>query len=148
MKRLLLASLLLGLIPTANAGVYYYPERNESGIKVICDDTLSLHRLRFDDGTEYALKGDGKRKYRNRKFATNKLTGRWANPKNIWCEYVGLSKDEMLPVLCRAGLKTDKGIWSDNKINNAIATIKWGENYPDNIQATAYKTCNYGGYLK
>ena len=54
----------------------------------------------------------------------------------------------MLLVLCQAGLKTDKGIWSDNKINNAIASIKFGENYPDNLKATAYKTCNYGGYLK
>ena len=148
MKRLLLASLLLGLIPSASAGVYYYPERNESGIKVICDDTFSLNRLRFNDGTEYALKGDGKGKYTNPKFPKNKLTGRWANPKNIWCEYVELSKEEMLPVLCQAGLKTDKGIWSDNKINNAIASIKFGENYPDNLKATAYKTCNYGGYLK
>jgi len=148
MKGLLLLPLLFSLIPTANAGVYYYPERNESGIKVICDDTLSLHRLRFNDGTEYALKGDGKRKYRNPKFPKNKLTGRWANTKNIWCEYVELSKEEMLPVLCKAGLKRDKGIWSDDKINNAIASIKWGENYPDNLQATAYKTCNYGGYLK
>ena len=148
MKRLLFLPLLLGLVPSTNAGVYYYPERNESGIKVICDDTLSLHRLRFNDGTEYALRGDGKRKYKNPKFSKNKLTGRWANPKNIWCEYVGLSKDEMLPVLCQVGLKTDKGIWSDNKINNAIASIKFGENYPDNLKATAYKTCNYGGYLK
>ena len=72
MKRLLLASLLLGLIPSASAGVYYYPERNESGIKVICDDTYSLHRLRFNDGTEYALKGDGKGKYTNPKFPKNK----------------------------------------------------------------------------
>ena len=148
MKGLLLLPLLFSLIPTANAGVYYYPERNESGIKVICDDTLSLLRLRFNDGAEYALKGDGKRKYRNPKFPKDKLTGRWANRKNIWCEYVELSKEEMLPVLCKAGLKTDKGIWSDDKINNAIASIKWGENYPDNLQATAYKTCNSGGYLK
>ena len=148
MKNLLLFLFIVGLIPSANAGVYYYPERNESGIKVICDDTLSLHRLRFNDGTEYALKGDGKRKYKNPKFSKNKLPGRWANPKNIWCEYVGLSKDEMLQVLCQAGLKTDNGIWSDNKINNAIASIKFGKTYPDNLQATAYKTCNYGGYLK
>ena len=57
------------------------------------------------------------------------------------------SEDKALSVLCKIGLNADGGIWKNNNINNAIATIKWGENYPDNVQATAYKTCNFGGYL-
>ena len=58
------------------------------------------------------------------------------------------SEDEALSALCKIGLNADGGIWKNKNINTAIATIKWGENYPDNIQATAYKTCNSGGYLK
>ena len=57
------------------------------------------------------------------------------------------SEDKALSALCKIGLNADGGIWKNKDINAAIATIKWGENYPDNIQATAYKTCNYGGYL-
>ena len=58
------------------------------------------------------------------------------------------SEDEALSALCKIGLNADGGIWKNKDINAAIATIKWCNNYPDNIQATAYKTCNYGGYLK
>ena len=58
------------------------------------------------------------------------------------------SEDEALSALCKIGLNADGGIWKNKDINAAIATIKWGNNYPDNIQATAYKTCNSGGYLK
>ena len=57
------------------------------------------------------------------------------------------SEDEALSALCKIGLNADGGIWKNRDINAAIATIKWGNNYPDNIQATAYKTCNSGGYL-
>ena len=57
------------------------------------------------------------------------------------------SEDKALLALCKIGLNADGGIWKNKDINAAIATIKWGENYPDNVQATAYKTCNYGGYL-
>ena len=58
------------------------------------------------------------------------------------------SEDKALSALCKIGLNADGGIWKNKDINAAIATIKWGNNYPDNIQATAYKTCNSGGYLK
>ena len=57
------------------------------------------------------------------------------------------SEDKALSALCKIGLNADGGIWKNRDINAAIATIKWGNNYPDNIQTTAYKTCNYGGYL-
>ena len=57
------------------------------------------------------------------------------------------SEDKALSALCKIGLNADGGIWKNKNINAAIATIKWGENYPDNLKATAYKTCNFGGYL-
>ena len=37
--------------------------------------------------------------------------------------------------------------WCNDDINAAIASIKWGPKWSDGSQATAYKTCNYGGYL-
>ena len=52
-----------------------------------------------------------------------------------------------LKALCPIGLKVG-GIWGDDNINGAIATIDSGKNWPDNAGATAYKLCNYGGYLK
>ena len=57
------------------------------------------------------------------------------------------SEDKALSALCKIGLNADGGIWKNKDINAAIATIKFGENWPDKSQATAYKTCNYGGYL-
>ena len=42
MKRLLLAPLLLGLIPSANAGIYIYPFFNE-GVEVRCADNEPKH---------------------------------------------------------------------------------------------------------
>ena len=58
------------------------------------------------------------------------------------------SEDEALSALCKIGLNADGGIWKNQNINAAISTIKFGDNWPDNVQATAYKTCNAGGYLK
>ena len=58
------------------------------------------------------------------------------------------SDDEALSVLCKIGLNADGGIWKNKEINAAISIIKWGNYWPDNVQATAYKTCNSGGYLK
>ena len=44
MKRLLILPLLFGLIPTAYAGVYYYPNYSEkSGVKVVCADGQAKH---------------------------------------------------------------------------------------------------------
>ena len=44
MKRLLLAPFLLGLIPSANARVYYYPNYLEKGgVKVVCADGTITH---------------------------------------------------------------------------------------------------------
>lgn len=79
------------------------------------------------------------------------LTILFLNPINadsLSKETLTESEDKALSALCKIGLNADGGIWKNRDINAAIATIKWGENYPDNIQATAYKTCNSGGYLK
>ena len=51
MKRLLLAPFLLGLIPTANAGVYYYPNHSEKGgVKVVCADGQANHIVELKAG--------------------------------------------------------------------------------------------------
>ncbi len=60
-----------------------------------------------------------------------------------------LTNDEeaALRALCTAGLKANGGIWSSERINAAIATLAFGRDWPDDAQATAYKTCNARGYL-
>ena len=70
------------------------------------------------------------------------------NAESVLKKNLTESEDKALSALCKIGLNADGGIWKNKDINAAIATIKWGNNYPDNIQATAYKTCNSGGYLK
>ena len=57
------------------------------------------------------------------------------------------SEQEALKALCKIGLNADGGIWDNKDINASIASIKFGTNWPDRPQATAYKTCNKGGYL-
>ena len=69
------------------------------------------------------------------------------NAESVSKKILTESEDKALSALCKIGLNADGGIWKNKNINAAIATIKWGENYPDTLQATAYKTCNYGGYL-
>ena len=44
MKRLLFISLLLGLIPKANAGIYIYPFFNK-GVEVRCADNEPKHLI-------------------------------------------------------------------------------------------------------
>ena len=58
------------------------------------------------------------------------------------------SERQALKALCKIGC--DAALprkWGNEDINAAIASIKWGEHWPDRNQATAYKTCNWGGYL-
>jgi hypothetical protein len=57
------------------------------------------------------------------------------------------AENQALRTLCPIGLKAD-GIWGNERINAAIATIGFGSKWPDNAQATAYKLCNEGGYLR
>ena len=63
MKRLLLAPLLLGLIPSANAGIYIYPFFNK-GIEVRCADNEPKHLISFKAGRVMKFGDDGEEEYR------------------------------------------------------------------------------------
>ena len=67
MKNLLLLQLLLGLIPSTNAGFYYYPNYQKSGIKVNFADGKPNHIVELKEGKIVTLKGHGKRKYNFRR---------------------------------------------------------------------------------
>ena len=58
------------------------------------------------------------------------------------------SEQKALKALCKIGLNADGGIWKNEDINAAISSIKFGTNWPDRPQASAYKTCYRGGYLE
>ena len=58
------------------------------------------------------------------------------------------AEQEALKALCKIGC--DAALprkWGNEDINAAIASIKWGTHWPDGAQATAYKTCDRGGFL-
>tara|TARA_Y100001970_G_C14013912_1_gene739952 strand:+ start:329 stop:712 length:384 start_codon:yes stop_codon:yes gene_type:complete len=63
MKRLLLLPFLLGLIPTANAGIYVYPFF-EKGIEVRCLDNKPKHLISFKAGRVMKFEDDGEEKYK------------------------------------------------------------------------------------
>ena len=63
MKSLVIATLLLGLIPSANAGVYYYPAF-QKGIVVHCANGLADHKIEFKAGRGIELIGHGDEEYK------------------------------------------------------------------------------------
>ena len=63
MKHLLLAPLLLGFIPTANAGIYIYPFFKK-GIEVRCSDNEPKHLISFKAGRVMKFEDYGEEKYR------------------------------------------------------------------------------------
>ena len=63
MKPLLLAQILLAFIPTANAGIYYYPAF-QKGIVVNCANGLADHIVEFKAGRGVKLTDNGDEKYR------------------------------------------------------------------------------------
>ena len=95
MKRLLLIPLLLGLIPSANAGVYYYPNYSEKGgVKVVCVDGQANHIVELKAGRTLQLEGHGEDKYKYPKLSMSWPYGRWANDKNISCFYKYLTEKQ------------------------------------------------------
>ena len=98
MKRLLLAPLLLGLIPSANAGIYIYPFFNE-GIEVRCADNEPKHLISFKAGRVMKFEDDGEEKY---KFPKTYLYPEKPNDKYLYfpsttgskCSYRNLTRNE------------------------------------------------------
>ena len=64
MKSLLLAPLLLGLIPSANSGIYIYPNFKK-GIEVRCADNEPKHLISFKAGRVMKSKEDSEENYRS-----------------------------------------------------------------------------------
>ena len=102
MKRLLFIPLLLGFIPSANAGVYYYLDYSDKGsIKVKCADGKANHLV--DAGwQEIQLEGHGESKYKNPEMSMEFPYGRWANPENNMCVYKYLSEDHDMSIRQRS----------------------------------------------
>ena len=63
MKRLLLIPLLVGLIPSANAGIYYHPFY-QNGVEIRCDDDEPRHAIFFKNGRAMLFEDDGDEKYK------------------------------------------------------------------------------------
>ena len=62
MKRLLLLPLLFGLIPSANASVYYIVNHGRINIEIRCEDGVAKHYVQHMEGGDIQtlkLKGDG-----------------------------------------------------------------------------------------
>lgn len=58
-----------------------------------------------------------------------------------------LAEENALKALCKIGLRAGgERAWGNDRINAAIASIAFGENWPDYASATAYKVCNFRGY--
>ena len=57
------------------------------------------------------------------------------------------ARHQALKALCPIGLSASGG-WGDININSAIATIEYGEEWPLRThKRTAFKVCDFGGYL-
>ena len=67
MKRLLFISLLLGLIPKANAGIYIYPFFNK-GVEVRCADNEPKHLISFKAGRVMKFEDYGDDKYKFQRY--------------------------------------------------------------------------------
>ena len=98
MKSLLLAPLLFGLIPSANAGIYIYPLFNK-GIEVRCLDNEPKHLILFKAGRVMKFKDYGDDKY---KFPdvylfpekTNKQYSYFPSTAGTKCSYRKLTRKE------------------------------------------------------
>ena len=98
MNRVLVTSLLLGLIPSANAGIYIYPFFNK-GIEVRCADNEPKHLISFKAGRVMKFEDHGEEQY---KFPKTYLYPEKPNDKYSYfpstagtkCSFRELSKKE------------------------------------------------------
>ena len=102
MKIILFVPFLLGLIPSANAGVYYYPNYQKGGILVKCADDKPNHIVELKEGRTIELKGHGRRKYKSPEMSMEFPYGRWGNAENKMCVYRFLKAEEQKDVIDKA----------------------------------------------
>ena len=98
MKRLLIAPLLLGLIPSANAGIYIYPNFKK-GIEVRCLDNEPKHLISFKAGSVMKFKDYGDDKYKFPEVylypeKTNNQYSYFPSTAGTKCSFRKLSKKE------------------------------------------------------
>ena len=98
MKSLLLAPLLLGLIPSANAGIYIYPNFKR-GIEVRCLDNEPKHLISFKAGRVMKFKDYGDDKYKFPEVylypkKTNKLYSYFPSTAGTKCSHRKLTRKE------------------------------------------------------
>ena len=96
MKRLLLAPLLLGLIPTANAGVVYMVKHGPINIEVRCQDGLAEHQIwHMDEKGKVQtlnLKGHGNEYFKNPEVIPSNI---YKSVEGTSCSSRQLSKKEI-----------------------------------------------------
>ena len=98
MRTFLLTSFLLGLIPSANAGIYIYPFFNK-GIEVRCADNEPKHLVSFKAGRVMKFKDYGDDKYKFPEVylypkKTNKLYSYFPSTAGTKCSHRKLTKKE------------------------------------------------------
>ena len=98
MKRLLLAPLLFGLIPSANAGIYIYPNFKK-GIEVRCLDNQPKYLISFKAGRVMKFEDYGDDKYKFPEVylypkKTNKQYSYFPSTAGTKCSHRKLSRKE------------------------------------------------------
>jgi hypothetical protein len=98
MKSFLLGTLLLGLIPSANAGIYIYPNFKK-GIEVRCLDNEPKHLISFKSGRAMKFEDYGDDKFKFPEVylfpeKTNKQYSYFPSTAGTKCSYRKLSRKE------------------------------------------------------
>ena len=98
MIKILFASLIFGLIPSANAGIYIYPNFKK-GIEVRCLDNEPKHLISFKAGRVMKFKDYGDDKYKFPEVylypkKTNKLYSYFPSTAGTKCSHRKLSRKE------------------------------------------------------
>lgn len=96
MKRLLFSTLLLGLIPSANADVRYIINHGRINIEVRCQDGMASHELQHMDERgkiqTLKLKGDGDEYFKNPELIPS---GIYRTENGKLCSQRQLTKEEI-----------------------------------------------------
>lgn len=76
-------------------------------------------------------------------------TSSWKLRKESGWTPANLTKDEsvVLMSLCRSATGANGGFWQSERISAAISVLAFGDDPPDNLQATVYKACMMAGRM-